>query len=757
MNQTDTARRRLADVPLRLKLYIGLGASIAGLLVVAGITIYTSVANQQLVSRSLTRERQLADLASEINSRLLTVQNQAFEFYDTWDSTGFEKPDQGGFERAREIYVTPLQEQLEQVRHNVAEMERLEPDEDTRAILASTLSSVDAYEITLLQMSDHMESLGFRESGEIGQLRAAMGELQSLLDETGLESPKATALEIRRQEKNFFLYSDLASARRAQEAIRQLKEQIAATDDDQLTPADRTRLNGSLERYYDHFLAAANHLNLVDLSRGTLISQSDLTSLLVSDLFERQQAEFGITVEQLLRRQSTATSTVIGLTALTFLISVAIAYVVAGQIIRPVRMLGEAARRLGAGELDVRATVHGHDEIGSTAAAFNLMADRLQEVLAGLEQQVADRTRELERRSIYLETSADVGRAVSSILDADQLTRRVVELIRARFGLYYVGLFLVEEAGEWATLQAGTGEAGRAMLARGHRIRVGEGMIGWSVANAQARIALDVGEDAVRLATVELPDTRSEAALPLRSRGRVMGALTIQSDQPAAFDEDTVVVLQTMADQVAVALDNARLFTEAQAALEAERQAYGELSRKAWTELLSAQPDISYRSDEHGVTSARDIWRPEMERALQESRIVHGRVLSPSRGDRAGSDARLPLAVPIKVRGNVVGVLDTYKPADAGAWTPEEVALLKALTDQLGVALESARLYQDTQRRAARERLAREITDKMRRAAGVDSIIQVAVDELFGVLGTSRAFVRLGTAPSAQDDGEDKP
>jgi GAF domain-containing protein/HAMP domain-containing protein len=552
-------------------------------------------------------------------------------------------------------------------------------------------------------------------------------------------------LQISEHEKEYLLHSDLASARLTQELTGQLVEQIAALDDDQLAPADKAQLIILLERYRDHFLAAASHLNLLDRSREVLTDQSDLTGMLVGNLFERQQDEFGTTVEQLQRRQSNATFTVTGLALLTLLVSISIVYVIAGQIIQPVQALEEAAGRLGAGDLDVRATVHGRDEIGTTAATFNLMADRLQETLAGLEQQVADRTRELKQHSAYLMASAEVGHAVSSVLDADRLIQQVVTLILERFGLYYVGLFLADEAGEWATLRAGTGEAGRMMLARRHRIRVGEGMIGWSLANARARIALDVGEDAARLASAELPDTRSEAALPLRSRGRVIGALTVQSDQPAAFDQDTVVVLQTMADQVAVALDNAQLFTESRAALEAERRAYGDLSREAWAELLRVQEDMAYRSDESGVTEAGDIWRPEMEQALQEGKIIQG--------DGADADAELPLAIPIKVRGNVIGVLDTYKPAGEGTWSPEEITLLETLAGQLGTSLESARLYQDTQHRATRERLTRELTDKMRGAADVDSLMQTTIREMIAALGASSAFVQLSTLPESRSDG----
>jgi GAF domain-containing protein len=138
-----------------------------------------------------------------------------------------------------------------------------------------------------------------------------------------------------------------------------------------------------------------------------------------------------------------------------------------------------------------------------------------------------------------------------------------------------------------------------------------------------------------------------------------------------------------------------------------------------------------------------------MEQALQEGQLVQG--------NGADSQTRTPLAVPIKVRGNVIGVLDTYKSTKDGVWTSEEIALLETLAEQLGVALESGRLYHEAQRRAARERLTREITEKMRRAADVESIVQTAVDELFSVLGTSRAFVRLGAIPPAEDNADIEP
>ena len=434
-------------------------------------------------------------------------------------------------------------------------------------------------------------------------------------------------------------------------------------------------------------------------------------------------------------------------TLIALLLATVAAFFFTRSIATPLADLAKIATQVAAGDLDRTVQVVRRDEIGVLAQSFNSMTTQLRDVISGLEQRVAERTRELERRSAYMGTSAEVAHAASSILDVTKLSRQVVELIRERFDLYYVGLFATDEVNEWAVLQAGTGEAGRLMLARGHRLKIGfEGMIGWSIANAQARIALYAEQDTVRALTAELPDTRSEAALPLRSRGRVLGALTIQHDQYNAFDDNTIAVLQTMADQIAVALDNARLFTESQAALETSRRAYSELRREAWIKLLRTRPDMGYRSRPGDIAPAGDVLQAGAERALQEKRTI--------RGNKADDEGKLALAVPIKVRDDVIGVLDTYKSVDAGEWTTEEITVLETLADQLGEALESARLYQDTQRRAARERLTHEITDKMRRATSVEDIVRTAVDELFGTMETSRAFVRLGSSPAQDGDGE---
>jgi GAF domain-containing protein/HAMP domain-containing protein len=437
----------------------------------------------------------------------------------------------------------------------------------------------------------------------------------------------------------------------------------------------------------------------------------------------------------------------LGVTAGSVLVAVIASLLVTRSIAGPLSALTETATAIAAGDLERVAKVERKDEVGALAQAFNNMTAQLRDLVGGLEGRVAERTRDLEWRSTYLEASAQVVQAATSILDTGQLIRQVVELIQERFDLYYVGLFLVDEFGEWAVLRAGTGEAGRIMQERGHRIKVGEGMVGWCVAHAQSRVASEVDEDTVRLSTAELPETRSEAALPMRARGEVIGALTVQSTHPAAFDPETIAVFQTMADQMAIAVDNARLFAESQAALRAARRAYGQLSVEAWMRLLQARPDLGFLSSEAGVVGAEGRWRPEARQALETGQIVYGD------GDEDGG--KRPVAVPIKVRGQVIGVLDSYKPADAGGWTADDLALMESLSTQVGQALESARLYEDTRRRAVREQVTGYIVDKMRRAIDMESLMQTTVEEVANALGASSAFVQVGVGLGAGGSGSE--
>ena len=362
---------------------------------------------------------------------------------------------------------------------------------------------------------------------------------------------------------------------------------------------------------------------------------------------------------------------------------------------------------------------------------------------ATLERRVAERTSELERRARYLGATASVARDTAAVMDLDRLLVQVVELISEQFGFYHTGVFLLDDAagvkGEWIVLKAASSAGGQRMLARDHRFRVGargtaSSIVGYVVDSGQPRVALDVGEDAVYFDNPDLPETRSEMALPLRVRGEIIGALDVQSRETAAFSDEDVAVLQTLADQVAVAIQNARLFQQVEESLEAERRAYGELSRDAWASLLRARPDLGFTRTRGGMSPAGDAWRPETEQAIQAGRITVGE------DDGTGE---VILAIPVKVGDRVVGVVDAKRRVEAGEWSPQEIQLVETLSEQLGLALEGARLYQDTQRRAAQEQLVSQVTSRMRESLDIEKVLKTASEELYQALGLEELMISL--------------
>lgn len=337
---------------------------------------------------------------------------------------------------------------------------------------------------------------------------------------------------------------------------------------------------------------------------------------------------------------------------------------------------------------------------------------------ADLEREVQKRTDDLERRIVQIQTAADVSRAISGLTRSQDLLNQVVELVAERFGLYYAGVFLLDEYGEYAVLNAGSGEAGKKMLARHHRLLVGgDSMIGWAAANRQPRIALDVGQEAVRFNNPYLPATRSEMALPILAGERVLGALTIQSQHPAAFDTADIKVLEGIADSLGTALENARLINETQRNLVEIQTLHSQYLAKAWSKIPEQASDLEYTFEA---------------------------------GDVEQIDGSQPIEVPLTLRDQVIGslVLET----GPEGFTPAENALLDSVATQAALALENVRLLQESQSHAQREEQINQISNQVRASTNMQTVLQNTVRELGKVLGASRTFIQLGIF-----DNEDNP
>ena len=445
---------------------------------------------------------------------------------------------------------------------------------------------------------------------------------------------------------------------------------------------------------------------------------------------------------------------------LTFLVIAAVvlvAFPLSNILTGPARRLVAVVDKINSGNLNARASVETEDEVGFLAGAINQITSELQQTLINMEQRVSERTYDLERRSLQLQSVAEIGRAIATNRNPDELLTMVTRLISERFGFYHVGIFLLEEQAvdseedrvknrmnRYAVLRAANSEGGNRMITRGHRLLVGQqGIVGYVMGTGNPRIALDVDEDPQFFNNPDLPLTRSEMALALTAGEQIIGALDVQSTQAGAFAREDVAILQVMADLVAVAIENARLITESKNALEASRRVYGELSRRAWMEMLASRTELSYTSLDYPYMAQGDNQVHSVVQNKEEE-------ISFEKTSGAEKTSTYPLSLPIKVRDTVIGYLDTYKTTESGGWTPEEYDMVTTIIDQLGVALESARLYEASQSQAERERLIGEVATRMRESLDVDAVLRTAVQELRRALGISQVEIRIRRS---QNDG----
>jgi PAS domain S-box-containing protein len=357
----------------------------------------------------------------------------------------------------------------------------------------------------------------------------------------------------------------------------------------------------------------------------------------------------------------------------------------------------------------------------------------------------------LQRGTMRLQMAADVARSAAFTHGLDDLLERTANLIQDRFGFYHAAIFLVDERGEHVILKAATGEAGRAMLERGYKLAMDEiSIVARVTSTGQSRIALDVGADAVHFENLLLPETRSEMTLPLQVGGRVIGALDVQSREMAAFDEDDMAASQMVADQLAVFIENARLLQEMEQTMRDLEVASGRYTQESWAAVTQRHDrPVGYRYNRLGVEPVAGP-RAEALQAWQQGRPIVATV-QPEAQD-SGQFASGALAVPITLRGQVIGLLDLR--SEDEAFSPETVSLVKEVAGRLALAMENARLLEDTRRRATREQVTREITDKMRQATDMKSLLRITAEQLNSALGAAQTYVRLDTGDTVDGDAE---
>ncbi len=417
----------------------------------------------------------------------------------------------------------------------------------------------------------------------------------------------------------------------------------------------------------------------------------------------------------------------------------------------PLLKLTQTADRLAAGEIGLRATTEGPAEVVRLAGAFNAMTVQLQDLIGSLEERVATRTQRLK-------TIAVLSERLAAILDFEPLLQAVVDEIREKFEYYHAHVYILDEQRQNLMLTAGVGEAGAQMKAKGHYIPFDAltSLVARAARTGEVVWVDNVREAADWLPNPLLPDTYAEMAVPIILEDQVMGVLDVQQDRVRGLDETDASLLRSLANQVAVAIRNARLFTQTQTALAEAQRAQRVYLSQAWEHLLTTRPTTDYEFRQPTLPPLQQVVTPEAEAALQREQTITLRAptadykaevaddsqTSPSRPHLTVPSA---LATPLKLHNQIIGVLGLHDENPNRHWTEDEIALIEAISEQMSLAIENARLFEEGQRSAWRDRVVSESTAKVWSSAEIEEVMKAAVAQLGDKLRASEVVIRLGT------------
>lgn len=411
-----------------------------------------------------------------------------------------------------------------------------------------------------------------------------------------------------------------------------------------------------------------------------------------------------------------------------FIMAAAIAYFFSNNLTAPLQSLSRVASEITKGNFNAKANIKSGDEIESLGETLNTMTDTVKELISSLEQRVHERTRDLqaeiknrEGRSKQYEAIARVAQEINAQKNLKELLPRVTEVISQQFGFYHVGIFLNDARDKYAVLAAANSEGGKRMLKRGHQLKVGtQGIVGTVAGTSKPRIALRVGEDAVYFNNPDLPTTQSEMALPLIDAGVLLGVLDVQSTETDAFSNNDLETLTILAELVSIAIQNAKLYEKMERSLTEAEAASKQYFRENWKRLAEITNISGYR---YAAGSASRITDSE-DASLESSE---------------GKD-RKQILVPIIIRGQEIGELAVQIPKEESIKS-DQMDLIRAVAERVAVIAENARLFDETSRRAQRERMVTDITTKIRETNDPQAMIETAIKELREALNVSRVEI----------------
>jgi GAF domain-containing protein len=360
------------------------------------------------------------------------------------------------------------------------------------------------------------------------------------------------------------------------------------------------------------------------------------------------------------------------------------------------------------------------------------LSSRLQLQSRELEQVVQERTRSLQRKAAQLETTSEIAKLTSEMVDPADLMTRAVDLIKSRFGFYQASAFILDETGNWANLVASTGEAGNTLLAQHFRLAVGStSIIGWVTSNRMLRVAQDIEKDPFYFRIPILSDTKSELAVPLIVGNRLLGVLDIQSRRINAFSEDDIQAIRAISDELAVAVDSARLLRETQQQLDRFQTSYRDLARQSWQRINRSASGMTIR-----IGGSPDPTDP----SKQTFKILDA---AANQMQTVLSEDEKEVAVPVLMRGELIATIGARKAKDEQSWSEDELNLLEVVSSQVALALESARQYTEEHRRVSELEVVNRVSQAVSQHLRLDSLYRVVHAQINQVLDETDMYFAL--------------
>ncbi len=462
-----------------------------------------------------------------------------------------------------------------------------------------------------------------------------------------------------------------------------------------------------------------------------------------------REGVIGINVskDSLIAAENNVLLIVLGLLLLLTLILAITGWIISIRITKPFLDLAKTALSISAGDFNQRFNISEDDEIGELGQAINNMAKKVGLTLSKMENSLSENTIKLQEQTKKLEQAAQqsnkqashikalalIARAILSIQNLDNLLPRITAVISEELSFYHVGIFLLDDAKEYAVLTAANSVGGQKMLERNHRLKVGEeGIVGYAAGTSRPCIALDTDKDVVFLTNPDLLETHSELAVPLKIGVDVIGVLDIQSTLVSDFIKEDSEIFSILADYISIAIQNSRRFQEIRKTITESDTLYRNYLRQEWKSFANQRRNPGYL---HNISGSKPIIKKlesvEIQQAIRSGQPSISQEKTHSR-----------LSVPIKLRGQVIGILNVQS-GSSHAWEEDEIDIAAAIADRVGLAVENARLLEDSQSRAARERTIGEITSKIGASINIRNVLQTAVEELGHILPGSDVIIQL--------------